>query len=117
MAALRLHQEPVFGAPRQVKGNAARRAELREGFRCSDSNNDALFDAFKATVESDKFRITHIDGIEIILDRDDLDIRRLIEAMAMFTARTYLMGERSIRRSHTRLFQQHFSYSSTQPHR
>ena len=78
----------------------------------SDSNNDALFDAFlKQLQELDKFRITHIGRYrDSILDRDDPDIRRLIEAMAMFTARTHLMGERSIRRSHTRLFQQHFSY-------
>ena len=78
----------------------------------SDSNNDVLFDAFlKQLQELDKFRITHIGRYrDSILDRDDPDIRRLIEAMAMFTARTHLMGERSIRRSHTRLFQQHFSY-------
>lgn len=78
----------------------------------SDANNDVLFDAFlKQLQELDKFRITHIGRYrDSIMDRDDPDIRRLIEAMAMFTARTHLMGERSIRRSHTRLFQQHFSY-------
>ena len=44
------------------------------------------------------------------LDRDDPDVRRLIEAMAFFSARTKSAATRTARRASERLFQQHFSY-------
>lgn len=44
------------------------------------------------------------------LDRDDPDVRRLIEAMAFFAARTHMVGIRNIMASHNRIFQQFFPY-------
>jgi type VI secretion system protein ImpG len=44
------------------------------------------------------------------LGREDQDVRRLTEALALFSARTRLAGQRSIARGTMRLFQQHFPY-------
>ncbi len=44
------------------------------------------------------------------LDRDDPDVKRLIEAMGFFSARTHRAGMRNIITSHMRVFQQLFSY-------
>jgi type VI secretion system protein ImpG len=44
------------------------------------------------------------------LDRDDPDVRRLIEAMALFSARTRLAGSRNITATSRRIFQQYFPY-------
>ncbi|MEW5802325.1 MAG: type VI secretion system baseplate subunit TssF, partial [bacterium] len=47
------------------------------------------------------------------LDRDDPDVKRLIEAMAFFAARTHMAGLRNITASHRRIFQQFFPYLLT----
>jgi len=44
------------------------------------------------------------------LDREDPDVRRLIEAMALFSARTRLAGSRSISAVSRRIFQQFFPH-------
>lgn len=44
------------------------------------------------------------------LDREDPDVRRLIEAMALFSARTRLAGSRNIYATRRRIFQQFFPH-------
>ncbi|RKH10773.1 hypothetical protein D7V97_12980 [Corallococcus sp. CA053C] len=44
------------------------------------------------------------------LDGEDADVRRLTEALALFTARTRRAGQRELSRSTLKLFQQHFAY-------
>ncbi|WP_437874514.1 type VI secretion system baseplate subunit TssF [Sorangium sp. So ce513] len=44
------------------------------------------------------------------LSREDPDVRRLLEGMALFSARTRLAADRGLHRSVVRLFRQHFSY-------
>ncbi len=46
----------------------------------------------------------------VSLDREDPDVRRLIEAMALFSARTRLAGERNINANRRRIFQQFFPF-------
>lgn len=46
----------------------------------------------------------------IHLDHEDPDVRRLIEAMALFTARTRMTGIRNIGATRRRIFQQFFPY-------
>jgi type VI secretion system protein ImpG len=73
---------------------------------------DLLEKAFLAEIEAlEKFRISYT-GIypNTPLTREDPDIRRLVEALAMFTARTRLAAERNIDQSMLRIFRQHFSY-------
>ncbi|MFT3765640.1 MAG: type VI secretion system baseplate subunit TssF [Minicystis sp.] len=73
---------------------------------------DALDKAFLAELEAlEKFRISYT-GIypSTPLSREDPDIRRLIEALAMFSARTRLAAEHSIDQSMLRVFRQHFPY-------
>ena len=73
---------------------------------------DLLEKAFLAELEAlEKFRISYT-GIypNTPLTREDPDIRRLVEALAMFTARTRLAAERNIDQSMLRIFRQHFSY-------
>jgi type VI secretion system protein ImpG len=73
---------------------------------------DLLEKTFLAELEAlEKFRISYT-GLHrnTPLTREDPDVRRLIEAMAMFTARTKLAGQRSIDLSLLRIFRQHFPY-------
>ena len=73
---------------------------------------DLLEKAFLAELEAlEKFRISYT-GIypNTPLTREDPDIRRLVEALAMFTARTRIAAERNIDQSMLRSFRQHFSY-------
>jgi len=68
--------------------------------------------AFLAELESlEKFRISYT-GLypNAPLTREDPDVRRLMEAMAMFTARTRLAAERSLGESMLRLFRQYFPF-------
>lgn len=44
------------------------------------------------------------------LDRDDPDVKRLVEAMAFFSARTHMAGMNNIASSRLRIFQQFFSF-------
>jgi type VI secretion system protein ImpG len=74
--------------------------------------DDALYKAYLAELESlEKFRMGYTAlHPHAPLGREDQDVRRLIEAMAVFSARTRLAGQRSLARSTLRLFRQHFSY-------
>jgi type VI secretion system protein ImpG len=72
--------------------------------------NDALQAGFLNELEAlEKFRISYTAQYpQVPLSHDDPDIRRLIEAMAFFTARTRLAGMRSLDQSVQRIFRQHF---------
>lgn len=73
---------------------------------------DPLEKAFLAELEAlEKFRISYTGLYPAApLAREDPDIRRLIEAMAMFTARTRIAAQRNVGQSMLRMFRQHFSY-------
>lgn len=59
----------------------------------------------------ERFRIAYTGAYPATpLSREDPDVRRLLEGMAMFTARTRLAAERGMHRSIVRIFRQHFSY-------
>lgn len=61
--------------------------------------------------ELERFRITYTSAHSTVpLDREDPDVRRMIEAMAFFSARTHRAGMRNIIDSHLRIFQQCFPY-------
>jgi len=73
---------------------------------------DTLHDAFLAELEAlETFRITYTGLYPgTPLSQEDPDVRRLIEAMAMFAARTRLAAERGVRQSLLAAFRQHFPY-------
>jgi type VI secretion system protein ImpG len=74
--------------------------------------DDNLYQAFLSELETlEKFRITY-SGMHPFarIDRDDQDVQRLVEAFAVFSARSRLAGERSVNRQTLRMFQQHFPY-------
>lgn len=61
--------------------------------------------------ELENFRVAYASlkpGVP--LDREDPDVKRLIEAMALFSARTRLAGTRNIVAMRRRIFQQFFPY-------
>lgn len=72
--------------------------------------NDTLQAGFLNELEAlEKFRISYTAQYPgVPLSHDDPDIRRLIEAMAFFTARTRLAATRSLDQSVQRIFRQHF---------
>jgi len=74
--------------------------------------DDALEKAFLSELEAlEKFRISYSgQHPNAPLAREDPDVRRLIEAMAMFTARTRLAGQRNIGQSLLRIFRQQFPF-------
>src|SRR5690348_10126516 len=47
------------------------------------------------------------------IEREDPDVRRLIDALALFAARTRVAAQRSLLATQRRLFQQYFSYLLT----
>lgn len=68
--------------------------------------------AFLAELEAlDRFRMSY-SGMypSVPLAREDPDVRRLLEALAFFTARTRLAAERKVDESLLRIFRQHFPY-------
>lgn len=74
--------------------------------------DDALYKAFLAEMEElEKFRMAYSAlHPRAPLGREDQDVRRLVESLAFFTARTRVSGQRAILRSTLRLFRQHFSF-------
>jgi type VI secretion system protein ImpG len=75
-------------------------------------HDDPLYKAFLSELEAlEKFRISY-SGMNphVPLQREDPDVRRLIEAMAMFNARTRRSAERGLGLSMLRLFRQHFPF-------
>jgi type VI secretion system protein ImpG len=73
---------------------------------------DRLERAFLAELEAlEKFRISYT-GLypSAPLAQEDPDVRRLMEALAMFTARTRLAAERNLSDSMLRVFRQYFPF-------
>ncbi|OPY12636.1 MAG: hypothetical protein A4E66_01073 [Syntrophus sp. PtaB.Bin001] len=74
--------------------------------------DEGLYKAFLEEMSAlENFRIAYASlhpGVP--LDREDPDVRRLIEAMALFSARTRLAGSRNISATSRRIFQQFFPY-------
>jgi len=74
--------------------------------------DDGLYKSFLEEMNAlENFRIAYASlhpGVP--LDREDPDVRRLIEAMALFSARTRLTGLRQINATNRRIFQQYFPY-------
>lgn len=71
-----------------------------------------LHEAFLAELEAlEKFRVSY-SGLypQVPLASEDPDVRRLLEALAMFTARTRVASERNLEGSLLRIFRQHFPY-------
>lgn len=59
----------------------------------------------------DRMRITYSGTYpNTPLSRDDPDVRRLLEGLAMFTARTRVAGERALHKNVLRIFRQHFAH-------
>lgn len=59
----------------------------------------------------DRFRISYTGAYpNTPLSREDPDVRRLLEGLAMFTARTRVATARALHRNVLRMFRQHFSH-------
>jgi type VI secretion system protein ImpG len=73
--------------------------------------SDALYRGFLEEMHSlENFRMTYAgNNPNASLDREDPDVRRLIEAMAFFTARTRRVARENILATRRRLFRQYFS--------
>lgn len=74
--------------------------------------NDTLYKAFLESMNDlDNFRIAYAsEHTGLSLDREDPDVRRLIEAMAFFSARTHIAATKNVTQARLRLFQQVFSF-------
>jgi len=74
--------------------------------------DDPLYKAFLEQVqELENFRMTYASTHpHVPMDRDDPDVKRMIEAMAFFSARTHRAGMNNIVSSQLRIFQQCFPY-------
>lgn len=68
--------------------------------------------AFLSELEAlEKFRVSYTGMYpSAALASDDPDVRRLLEALAFFTARTRLAADRNVGESLLRIFRQHFPY-------
>ena len=75
-----------------------------------DATRDPVERAFLAELEAlEQFRISYTSLHPAVpLAREDPDVRRLIEALALFTGRTRIAAERSVDNSFLTLFRQHF---------
>lgn len=71
-----------------------------------------LHQAFLAELEAlEKFRVAYSGMFpEVPLASEDPDVRRLLEALALFTARTRLASERNVEGALLRIVRQHFPY-------
>ncbi|OJH40289.1 type VI secretion system baseplate subunit TssF [Cystobacter ferrugineus] len=74
--------------------------------------DDTLYKSFLEELQAlEKFRMGYTALYPAApLDHEDPDVRRLTEALALFSTRTRLAGQRALARGTMRLFQQHFSY-------
>ncbi|MCK5797005.1 MAG: type VI secretion system baseplate subunit TssF [Deltaproteobacteria bacterium] len=74
--------------------------------------DDKLHKAFLEEMHNlEQFRMSYaVDHPSAPLDRDDPDVRRLVEALAFFAARTRSAALNSVERTHRRLFQQFVPY-------
>lgn len=75
-------------------------------------SDDALYKAFLGELAAlEQFRISYSgEHPGVPLSREDPDVRRITEALAMFTARTRRAAERSLGLSMLRMFRQHFPF-------
>ncbi len=77
--------------------------------------DESLYKIFLEEINAlDNFRMSYASlhpGVP--LDHEDPDVKRLIEAMALFSARTKLAGSRNISMTRRRIFQQFFPYLLT----
>lgn len=71
-----------------------------------------LHQAFLAELEAlEKFRVAYSGSYpDVPLASEDPDVRRLLEALALFTARTRLASERNVEGALLRIVHQHFPY-------
>jgi type VI secretion system protein ImpG len=76
-------------------------------------DEQAVEKAFLEELESlEKFRLTYTSLYpQVPLAREDPDVRRMVEALAFFSARTRVAAERTVGDSLLRLFRQHFPYA------
>jgi len=74
--------------------------------------SDKIFKAFLSEMNDlDQFRMSYeLEHPSVSMDREDPDVKRLIEAMAFFSARTHLAGVENITAARLRLFQQFFPF-------
>ena len=74
--------------------------------------DDPLYKSFLEQIqEFENFRMTYASmHPHVPIDRDDPDVKRMIEAMAFFSARTHRAGMNNIVSSQLRIFQQCFPY-------
>ena len=77
--------------------------------------DDELYKAFLEEMNSlETFRMAYASLHESkVLDSEDPDIRRLIEALAFFSARAKLAGVKNIKSARQKIFKQFFSYLMT----
>jgi len=74
--------------------------------------DESIYKAFLEEMHNlENFRMTYATAHPSVpLDSDDPDVRRLMEAMAFFSARTHRAGIRNIVSARHRIFQQFFPY-------
>ena len=78
-------------------------------------SDDAQYEEYLEELhELANFRLDYaLDYPASKLDREDPDVKRIVEALAFFGARTHLAALRSLESTHRRLYQQFFSYLLT----
>ena len=74
--------------------------------------SDKIFKAFLDEMNDlDKFRMSYaLEHPSVSMDREDPDVKRLIEAIAFFSARTHVAGVENITAAQLRLFRQFFPF-------
>jgi type VI secretion system protein ImpG len=77
--------------------------------------DEELYEAFLQEMHTlENFRMMYASvHPSVPLERDDPDVKRLIEAMAFFSARTRLAGVKEVTRLNRRIFRQFFSFLLT----
>lgn len=77
--------------------------------------DDALYRAFLEELNSlEKFRLAYSGShSSTLLGRDDPDVKRMVEAIAFFSARTRMSALRNIQATRRRLFEQYFTFLLT----
>jgi type VI secretion system protein ImpG len=89
-------------------GRLSNSDDLSGGITVDDEIEKIFLDELAAL---DRFRISYTGTFpNTPLSREDPDVRRLLEGLAMFTARTRVASARSLHRNVLRMFRQHFSH-------
>jgi type VI secretion system protein ImpG len=73
---------------------------------------DSLYEAFLEEMHRlEEFRLNYsAEHPDVPLERDDPDVKRLVEALAFFSARSHSAGIRNITNAQRRMFRQFFPY-------